>query len=59
MPVMTDEEELRGLRCLWEALTLRGMRIIDNGADVTERQIEMLKPDIAFLERCLNWKRPS
>ena len=59
MPVMTDEEELRGLRCLWEALTSQGMRIIDNKRiDVTEREIEKLKPDVDFLDRCLNWKRP-
>jgi hypothetical protein len=45
--------QLATLRNLFEMLATGTMRLGENGVDVTEREIEKLKPDIAYLERLL------
>lgn len=47
---MTVDGELASLRHLLEALKSRAMSIIENGRDVTQREIDKLGPDIKFLE---------
>ncbi len=57
------KEELATLRNLFEMLKSGRMRLGENGMDVTEREIEKLKPDIAYLARIIAhprdwWERP-
>ena len=50
---MTPSEELAGLRQLLKALESGSMTMRQNGQDVTKRELDKLKPDIAFLEKVL------
>jgi hypothetical protein len=50
---MDVKEELAALRKLFKMLTSGRMRIHENNCDVTEREIEKLKPDIVYLERII------
>ena len=49
----STNRELTALRQLYEALTSGRMMLGENGKDVTQREIEKLKPDIAYLESVL------
>lgn len=51
--IMKPGEELAGLRQLLKALESGSMTMRENGKDVTKREIDKLKPDIAFLEKVL------
>jgi hypothetical protein len=46
-------DELPALRQLLRALESGQMRIVDNGTDVTQREIQKLGPDIAYLEKAI------
>jgi hypothetical protein len=46
-------EELAALRQLYAALTSGKMRLWESGNDVTQREIERLRPDMAYLETVL------
>ena len=46
-------EELARLRELLAALESRAMTIGEHGEDVTQREIDKLKPDIEYLESVL------
>ena len=50
---MSPTTELAGLRQLLEALESRQLTIRQNHEDVTQREIEKRKPDIAYLEAVL------
>jgi hypothetical protein len=50
---MDLKEELAGLRNLLEMLISGRMTLGENGVDVTAREMEKLKPDIAYLERII------
>ena len=50
---MGVKEELAELLNLFEMLKSGRMTLGENGLDVTQREIEKLKPDIAFLERII------
>jgi len=45
--------ELSSLRQLLDSLTGGSAMIFQNGADVTQSEIDKLKPDIEYLERLL------
>jgi hypothetical protein len=48
---MKPVEEIANLHQLLEALESGSMTIRQNGRDVTKREIDKLKPDIAYLEK--------
>lgn len=50
---MKPGEELAVLRQFLEALESGSMTIRESGKDVTQREIDKLKPDIAYLEKVL------
>jgi hypothetical protein len=50
---MKPGEELVVLRQFLEALESGSMTIRESGKDVTQREIDKLKPDIAYLEKVL------
>lgn len=50
---MKPSEDLVNLHRLLDALESGSMTIHLNGKDVTQREIEKLKPDIAYLEKVL------
>jgi hypothetical protein len=54
---MDTKEQLATLRGLFEMLQSGTMTLHENGEDVTEREIEKLKPDMAYLERVLARQR--
>jgi hypothetical protein len=54
---MDTEEQLATLRGLFEMLQSGTMTLHENGEDVTEREIEKLKPDMAYLEHVLARQR--
>jgi hypothetical protein len=47
---MDAKKELAGILKLLEMLKCGPMRITQNGVDVTESEIEKLKPEIAYLK---------
>jgi hypothetical protein len=51
---MRPKDELANLTRLLEALESKRMYISENRVDVTEREIEKLKPDIEYLESVLD-----
>ncbi len=47
---MSTKKELTGLSRLLKALESREMFIYENKVDVTQREIDRLRPDVQYLE---------
>ena len=56
-PRLPHKDELSELRGLLGALENREMTLKSGGVDVTEREIEILRREIAHIEETLAWLR--
>ena len=50
---MHPDDELASLRRLLDSLENGSMKIFKNGQDVTQEEVDKLKPDVEYLESVL------